>query len=154
MSPFIPRGRDAARVALAVDALCVGTDCPVLVHVSTEARASDDAAFGLVCTPLTGLRTLDTAITVLERFSSPTNWTVAGLCSPTSIRFSGGHRGAWFIHIVTRAGQRASRLCVPGEHELSGPVRGPRAGHRLDRCLGDLVGATRPHASDPAASDF
>lgn len=146
MSLLLDHSLDPARIALAIDALCVGSMHPVLAHVSAEPRpAGCDGAFGLYCTPLHELDTIEEVTVVLEAVTIPSGWLAAALCAPTSVRVSdvpSGRRAAWFVHVVTRDHGRASRLAVPGDHSLSGPATVPR--HRLDRCLGRFVGAAAP----------
>lgn len=143
MFPFTEASQGAARLALAIDALCVGTPWPILVHGCSEGRPPGAiGALGLYCTPLDELSTLDAVTTVLEQVTRPVGWRIAGVCSPTTIRATrriGSHPTAWFVHVVTAGGDRASRLCVPDELSLSGPTTPGVAVDRLDRCLRRLV---------------
>jgi hypothetical protein len=137
---------DPDRVALAVDALCVGAQSPILIHAEDDPDSNPGAApFALFCTPLTELTTIADTLAVLGEVTVPDGWRLSGLCAPTSIRVptrtNGGSRrlDAWIIHVVDASGAAASRLCVPDALELSGPTTSIDAAHPLHRCLRRLV---------------
>ncbi len=136
---------DLDRVALAIDALCVGTYVPVLVHAEVDRPADHPtSSYGLFCDPLTELETLEQTVAVLARVSPPGHWDLAALCAPTVIAPTSNERelgrvGAWLIHVVAARGRAASRLGVPGAHELSGPTSGIGPDHVVDRCLRRLI---------------
>jgi hypothetical protein len=137
---------DPDRVALAVDALCVGAERPILIHAEDDPDSRPDAApFALFCTPLTELTTIADTLAVLGAVTVPDGWRLAGLCAPTTIRVAASTNGsadrldAWIIHVVASSGAAASRLCVPGALELSGPTAEIDAAHPLHRCLRRLV---------------
>ncbi len=124
----------------------------MLAHLSREPDPDDGpGAFGLDCTPLSELHTISETTRVLERVRTPGGWAVAALCAPTLIHVrndpSRRHR-AWFVHVVTRDGQRASRLSVPADHTLSGPSTVPHG--RIDRCLARFVTAPTDPGVRPA----
>jgi hypothetical protein len=140
---------DPERVALAVDALCVGAHHPILIHAEDDPDATPDAVpFALFCTPLAALTTIADTLAVLGAVTVPEGWRLAGLCAPTTIRVPASTNGgttrldAWIIHVVTASGAAASRLCVPAALELSGPTPRIDAAHPLHRCLRRLVGAS------------
>lgn len=152
MPSFTTRRLDPDRVALAVDALCVGVTRPILIHTEDEpATTFDDVPFGLFCTPLVELTTIEDTVKVLSRIRVPGGWRLAGLCAPTSIRVptpvNGGTRrlDAWIIHVVSASGAAASRLGVPDALELSGPTGAIDATHPLHACLARLVREHRTH---------
>ncbi|HET8930533.1 MAG TPA: hypothetical protein VFN21_07750 [Acidimicrobiales bacterium] len=141
---------DPERVALAVDAMCVGAARPILIHVEDDPASEENATpFALFCTPLVELDTIADTLAVLGAVTVPDGWRLAGLCAPTTIRvptlIDGGTRrlDAWVIHVVAESGAGASRLCVPEAHDLSGPTTMIDATHPLHRCLHRLVRAPR-----------
>lgn len=140
---------DPERIALAVDALCVGAARPILIHAEDDPGVKEVAApFALFCTPLE-LDTIADTLAVLGAVTVPDGWRLAGLCAPTTIRvptpINGGTRrlDAWVIHVVAESGACASRLCVPEALELSGPTAMIDAAHPLHRCLRRLLHRTR-----------
>ncbi len=145
---------DPARVALAVDALCVGASHPVLVHTEVDVVSDREAPppFALCCTPLTELSGLADTVAVLSAVAVPEGWWLAGLCAPTSIDRRGageprtGRHAAWMIHVVDRSGAAATRLCVPDALELSGAADPVDPDHPLHRCLRRLTGPVGPPA--------
>lgn len=149
MVPHLP---DPGRVALAVDALCVGSTHPVLVHTELDVVSDREAPppFAVCCTPLAELASLADTVAVLSAVAVPKGWRVAGLCAPTSIRCRGaggprpGPLRAWMIHVVDRSGAAATRLCVPDALELSGATDPVDPDHPLHRCLLRLTGWTSP----------
>lgn len=155
MSPFIDPPADTARIALAIDALCTGRPHPVLAHVAREDDPPDGpGAYGLYCTPLEPLETIHQAVALLERVRPPGVWEVVGLCAPTSIRRPDGAAGrhaAWFVHVVGRHGGRASRLAVPADPRLCGPVS--TGENRIDHGLRRLLGPSRSSQGHPRVAE-
>ena len=146
---------DPERIALAVDALCVGSSVPVLIHAEDDPSFGSECPFGLFCTPLAMLKDLDETIAIIGALSPPEHWRLAGLCAPTTIRVSEDatvvpHRfKSWIIHVVAESGGSASRLAVPDAIELSGPLSVIDHGHALHQCLARLVRGDQrtPHDS-------
>ncbi len=151
---------DVTRVALAVDAMTVGTPGPILVHAETDPAVDPpERPFGLFLTPLAGLETLDDALVVLQRITVPRRWCLAGLSAPTVLRLPNGTADAdrtypaWFIAVLTGSGARATRLAVPGAPEVSGPADELESADRIDRCLRHLLGiAPQPGAAPHRSS--
>jgi hypothetical protein len=141
--------RDLTGVALAVDALTLGTTWPTFVHVDLGPEPSDHAAIVEVgLTPLPGAASLAEVMAALAGWRAPRTWYVIGVAAPASLRSlaSGGQllgeRPAVIVHLVGRRGERATRLSVPDAPRLSGPTDGFPVGSPLDRCLQQVLGGT------------
>lgn len=139
---------DLARVALAVDALTVNTPSALLIHAAHDGeRGPTVAEIGLTRLPFA--QGVEGIVAALADWTAPRSWSIAGVVVPAVIRTVGESSPraplpARVIHLVDRAGHRASRLCVPDNPELSGPNEGFPVGGAVDRCLRRLLGGDDP----------
>ena len=143
------QGRDLTCLALAVDALTLGTTWPTFVHVDLGPDPSDCAAIVEVgLTPLLGAQNLTEVVAALAGWSAPRTWYVIGVAAPASLRSTAargqlrGDRSAIVVHLVGRSGERTTRLSVPDAPQLSGPTEGFPVDSPLDRCLQRVLGVT------------
>jgi hypothetical protein len=141
--------RDLTCLALAVDALTLGSTWPTFVHVDLGPEPSDRAAIVEIgLTPLPGAENLTDAMAALDGWCAPRRWYVVGVTAPATLRSTdaGGHlrgdRAAIVVHLVGRRGERATRLSVPDAPRLSGPTDGFPVDSPLDRCLQRVLGGT------------
>lgn len=133
--------RDLPRVALAIDALTVGTSGPCMVHVDAGPDPFDCTAIVEIgLTPLPTASNLDDVIAALAGWRAPTTWHVVGVSTPAilhSIEADGGDRrhAVRVVYLRDRGGDRVTRLSVPDTPRLSGLTDGFPADSPLDRCL-------------------
>ncbi len=118
----------------------------MLVHTDVGPDPSAaEAPVEIGLTPLTRARRVHDVLAQLNDWVGPPGWRCVGLCCPVRVTTVAPAiepltLDGWIVHLVDRAGGRASRLCIPGVEELSGPTSAVPVDSAFDRACRHVLG--------------